>query len=92
MSTLERLRVLLARDFDLAAEKLQPEATLEGLEIDSLRMIEILFCVEDEFKIAIPAEHAELKSRLKTFGDLAEYIDTLAAARPLEPDRAPGGA
>ena len=79
MTTLERLRTLLVRDFDLKAEALQPEATLEGLEIDSLRMIEILFCVEDEFKIAVPAEHAELKSRLKTLGDLAAYIDALAA-------------
>ena len=80
MSTVERLRALLVRDFDLAPEALQPEATLESLEIDSLRMIEILFCVEDEFKIAVPSEHAELKARLKTFGDLAAYIDSLAAA------------
>src|SRR3954471_9737971 len=49
MSTLDRLRDLLARDFDLAPERLQPDATLESLEIDSLRMIEILFTVEDEF-------------------------------------------
>ena len=80
MSTLERLRTLLARDFDLTPEVLLPDATLESLEIDSLRMIEILFCVEDEFKIVVPAEHAELKSRLKTLGDLATYIDGLLAA------------
>ncbi len=85
MSTAERLRALLARDFDLAPAALQAEATLESLEIDSLRMIEILFCVEDEFKIAVPAEHAELKSRLKTFGDLAAYIDTLVAGKPRDP-------
>jgi len=81
MSTLERLRELLARDFDLAPERLQPDATLESLEIDSLRMIEILFSVEDEFKIAVPAEHNELKARLKTLGDLAEYIDGLVVAK-----------
>jgi acyl carrier protein len=81
MSTLERLRALLARDFEIAPEALQADATLEGLEIDSLRMIEILFCVEDEFKIAVPAEHAELRAKLKTFGDLAEYIDGLVAAK-----------
>ena len=80
MSTLERLRALLERDFDLAAEALRPEATLESLEIDSLRMIEILFCVEDEFKVTVPAEHAELKARLRTLGDLAGYIDDLLAA------------
>jgi acyl carrier protein len=81
MSTLDRLRELLARDFDLAPERLQPDATLESLEIDSLRMIEILFTVEDEFAISVPAEHNELKSRLKTLGDLAEYLDGLVAAK-----------
>lgn len=80
MSSAGRLRALLVRDFAIAPEALQPEATLESLDIDSLRMIEILFCVEDEFKITVPAEHAELKARLKTFGDLAAYIDGLAAA------------
>ncbi len=85
MSTVERLSALLVRDFDLAPEKLQPEATLEALEIDSLRMIEILFCVEDEFKIRVPADHAELKARLVTFGDLTAYIDTLLAAAPPGP-------
>ena len=81
MSTLERLRELLARDFEIAPEALRPDATLEALEIDSLRMIEILFCVEDEFKVAVPAEHAELKAKLRTFGDLAAYIDGLVAAK-----------
>jgi acyl carrier protein len=82
MSTLERLSSLLARDFDLKPEALQAGATLESLEIDSLRMIEILFCVEDEFKIVVPAEHAELKARLHTLGDLATYIDSLLEAQP----------
>ena len=85
MNTLDRLRTLLQRDFDLKPEALRPEATLEALEIDSLRMIEILFCVEDEFKIAVPAEHAELKARLHTLGDLAAYIDSLLDAPPKAP-------
>ena len=81
MSTLERLRALLSRDFEIAPGKLQAEATLEGLEIDSLRMIEILFCVEDEFKVSVPAEQGELRAKLRTLGDLAEYIDALVAAK-----------
>jgi acyl carrier protein len=85
MTTLERLQRLLARDFDIKPEALHPEATLESLDIDSLRMIEILFCVEDEFKITVAAEQSELRARLKTFGDLAAYIDSLAAAVPKAP-------
>jgi acyl carrier protein len=85
MTTLERLRALLARDFDLKREALDAQATLESLEIDSLRMIEILFCVEDEFKITVSAEQAELRARLKTLGDLAAYVDSLVAAAPKAP-------
>jgi len=33
----------------------------------------------------VHTEHAELKSRLKTFGDLAAYIDTLVAAKLRDP-------
>ena len=82
MTTLERLQALLARDFDLKREALDAQATLESLEIDSLRMIEILFCVEDEFKITVSAEQAELRARLKTLGDLATYVDSLVAGQP----------
>ena len=77
MDTLARLRELLHRDFDIPIEKLTREARLEDLEIDSLRMIEILFSVEEAFKITVQAEQNELRARLKTFGDLADYIETL---------------
>jgi len=80
VTTLDRLRALLQKDFDLPAESLQPEATLESLGIDSLRMIEIVFTVEDEFGIAVKAEPAELRTRLKTLADLAAYVDELSAA------------
>jgi acyl carrier protein len=81
MSTAERLGTLLQRDFGVPAERLRADATLESLDIDSLRMIEILFCVEDEFGVAVPADHAELQARLKTLADLGDYIDTLLALK-----------
>ena len=84
-TTLERLNSLLAKDFELKPEALDPGTRLEDLDIDSLRMIEILFSVEDEFKITVSAEQAELRARLKTLGDLAAYIDSLVAALPKAP-------
>lgn len=78
MSTAERLGALLQRDFGVPADALHAAATLESLDIDSLRMIEILFCIEEEFGITVPGEPAELRAKVKTFGDLAGYIDTLA--------------
>ena len=81
MTTLERLQALLAREFDLTAEALVPAATLESLDIDSLRMIEILFGIEEAFGITVSAEQAEIRARVKTLGDRAAYVDELVAAR-----------
>ena len=50
-----------------------------GAAHHSLRMIEILFSVEDEFRITVPNEQAEIRSRVQTLGDLAGFIDELAA-------------
>jgi acyl carrier protein len=78
-TTIARLHALLAKDFELKPEAARPETRLEDLDIDSLRMIEILFSVEDAFGITVPAEQAELREKVKTVGDLAAYIDTLVA-------------
>lgn len=80
MTTRQKLNDLLARDFEIAPEKLVPEATLESLDIDSLRMIEIVFSIEEVFGISVPGEQNELRERVKTLGDLAAYIDTLLPA------------
>jgi acyl carrier protein len=81
MSTLERLQALLARDFDLAPDLLLAQATLESLDIDSLRMIEIFFSIEDTFGITVPAAQAEIRARVRTLGDLARYVDELVEAK-----------
>jgi acyl carrier protein len=77
LTTLERLQALLAKDFDLPLDQLRPEARLEDLDIDSLRMIEILFSVEETFAITVATEQSVLKEQLQTLGDLAAHIDAL---------------
>ena len=80
MSTFDRLADLLHRDFAIPRERLVPGATLESLEIDSLRMIEILFGVEETFGISVPDEASnEMKASVKTLGDLAARLDGLVA-------------
>ena len=82
MTTLERLKAMLAKDFDLQPEALSaPGVSLEALEIDSLRMIEILFSIEEAFKITVSADQAELKERIRTLEDLATYVDELVSAQ-----------
>ena len=85
MTTFDRLQALLADELALDVAKIQPDATLESLDIDSLRMIEILFRVEEEFGVTAPSDHNELRAKLKTVGDLAAFVDTLVAQRDAKP-------
>lgn len=78
MSTFERLAALLERELAVPPARLTPVTTLEDLEIDSLRMIEIAFAVEDAFGITIGAAPVDLMARVKTLADFAAYIDELA--------------
>jgi acyl carrier protein len=79
MTTLQSVQAILKANFDLALEVLQPEAKLEDLAIDSLSVIEVMFAVEDEFKITVPPEPAALQTQMKTVGDLVAYVDKLIA-------------
>lgn len=79
MTTLQSVQGILKKNFDLAPEVLQPEAKLDDLAIDSLAVIEVMFEVEEEFKITVPSEPAAMQTQMKTLGDLVAYIDQLIA-------------
>ena len=81
MTTLQAMKVILKENFGLEPESLSRDANLEALDIDSLSMIEILFDVEDEFKIAIPSEPAAWRDQIQTLGDLVDYVDRLVMAQ-----------
>lgn len=81
MTTLQSVQALLMANFNLAPEVLQPAATLEDLAIDSLAVIEVMFAIEDEFKVSVPSDAAALQARLKTVGDLVDFVDALIAGQ-----------
>ena len=75
MSSLKTIQEMMVKQFDLKLEDLTPDATLEGLGLDSLSVIEFTFNLEDELKITMPDEHVELK----TLQDVVNLIDKLLA-------------
>lgn len=77
-NTLARLQAILIRDYKLEAGALTPDAPLDGLGIDSLGVAELLFNIEDEFGISIPADPV----LLPTVGDVVDFIDGLIQTRP----------
>lgn len=73
----ERLRQILEKEFEVVPELIQPTARMDELAIDSLSVIEVMFRLEDEFKITFPQDPGELK----TIGDLVSAIERLATER-----------
>jgi acyl carrier protein len=84
-STLDRLRVLLVKDYKLEPDLLTPDAPLEALGIDSLGVAELMFNIEDEFGVEIPGDPVALA----TVGDVVRYIDGLVTTQ--HPDGTSGG-
>ncbi len=68
-----QLTKLFAETFDIAQDKLTPQATLENLGLDSLAVIEFLFQTEDSFGIKIPDQAAPPR----TFGEMVALIAPL---------------
>ena len=79
MTTLQTLQRILKKNFDLEPEAVQPDIRLEDLDIDSLAVVEVLFAIEDEFKVIVPQEPAVQQTSLQTVADVVAYVDRLVA-------------
>jgi acyl carrier protein len=79
MTTLQSVQAILKANFDLSPDALRPDARLEDLAIDSLAVVEVLFAVEDEFKVKVPSEPVASQGQMETIGDLVAYVDKLVA-------------
>ncbi|MGN0559325.1 MAG: acyl carrier protein [Acutalibacteraceae bacterium] len=70
---LEKVKAILAEQFDVEEDKITAETDLqEDLGADSLDVVDLLMSIEDEFDIEVPDEEVE---NLKTVGALVSYIE-----------------
>lgn len=86
-TTFERLRAILMKDYRLASDQLTRDAPLEYLGIDSLGTIELLWSIEEVFKIKLPADPV----KLLTLGEVVDFIDGLVAQQGRAALSAPPG-
>jgi acyl carrier protein len=68
---------LLTEKYDVDPEVISPEATWEGLGLDSLSVVELIFDVEDELGIEIVAE----SQIFQTLGESVALVDELLQAK-----------
>jgi acyl carrier protein len=78
-NTFDWICATLVQDYQLDAASLTPDTTLETLGIDSLAIAELLFKVEDVFRITVSSE-SELVP-LSTLGEIVDFIDKQVSAQ-----------
>lgn len=71
---LERLRELVAELCDLESGKVRPEGKLLGYGMDSVRVLDLLMALEDEYGVDLPETDPELAS-VQTVSDLAALVE-----------------
>ena len=70
---LEKVKAILAEQFDVEEDKITEETDLqEDLGADSLDVVDLLMSIEDEFEVEVPDEEIE---HIKTVGALVNYIE-----------------
>ena len=71
---LEKIKVILAGQFDVEEDSIKPETDLQDdLGADSLDVVDLLMSIEDEYEIEIPDEEIE---NIRTVADLVNYIES----------------
>jgi acyl carrier protein len=83
MTTLDTLVDILTRDYCVARDQIKPEATLETLGLDSLSVLELMFKIEDRYKVKIADD---TPTDLVTVSDVVRYIDSLVGSKREEHD------
>jgi len=71
MDTLARIKDLAIKELALDPAKIDPNAPLADLGIDSLTFIEFMFKIEDEFGVKVSDE--DLRS-IKCLADLERHV------------------
>lgn len=76
MSTLDRLRAIMAKVARCNGDEIGPDTALKDIKADSLHWLQIIIRVEKDFDIEIDFERM---SDLTTIGDFTSYIDSCTA-------------
>lgn len=73
MTTLEELKQLINKTFEIDPETLDSQAPLADFGLDSIATAELLFSVEDHFGLELPTNRLNIKN----LEGLAALIDEL---------------
>ena len=73
MATIDKVKELISQQLNKSVEEITEEKeVVKDLGADSLDVVEMLMCLEEEFNITVPEEDAV---NIKTVGDIVKLID-----------------
>jgi acyl carrier protein len=78
MTTFDILVDILVRDYGVDRDKIEPEATLTTLGLDSLSVLELMFKIEDRYAVKI---QDDAPTDLIDVRDVVRFIDDLLARK-----------
>jgi len=80
IDVLEEVTDIISKHSTYGVAELTPETRLDDINVQSLDLFEIIFDIEERFKIEVP-ENANSASRLEftTIGQIAEGVRSLLA-------------
>jgi acyl carrier protein len=73
-ATFDRIKNLISEMCAVDPAIINKNARLRGFGVDSVRVMELVLCIEDEFQIQLEREDL---SEISTVGELADYINSL---------------
>jgi acyl carrier protein len=80
VSTLEQVKQIIGKQLDKDPSGLEETTDLQEAGFESLDVIEMIFNLEDAFKIDIPFNANESEtSQMKTVGDIVRLVETIRA-------------
>ena len=79
------IAAILESDFRIAPDRIRQDATLVGLGLDSLALMEFVFAVEDAFRLRIPEDRLDPREAGLTLEQLCSVVEELQN-RPLAAD------
>lgn len=77
---------IIAKESGIDREKITPEATLKDLDIQSLDAVQILFEIEDHFKVTMPDRDPNFDT--ESIKGLVETVEKLLAEQAAKPPAA----
>ena len=72
-STADILSAIICEKFEIDPAKIQPQATLEDIGIDSLDIFDVVFTAEEKLDIKVSNDDV----KIEVFQDLVDLIDRL---------------